>query len=48
MNRRPFTPKDLLTRYGHDQNVMNYFGIDLRLWLNKTPIQNYKNSRGLR
>jgi len=42
---KPFTPFDFLTKFGHNQGAMNYLGINLQLWLDQSPIENYKNSR---
>ena len=46
-NRRYLNPLEILTKHGHNQNIMNYFGINLKLWMDKSPIENYRNSRGI-
>jgi hypothetical protein len=38
---------ELLGYYGHDQRFMNLLGINLRLWLDKSPMENYRDSRGI-
>jgi len=42
---RGINPIELIKRYGHSQKFMNYLGINLRLLLDRTPIENYKHSR---
>jgi len=44
---RQFNRLEILQQFGQNQSVMNYFGINLRLFLDGSPIKNYKNSRGL-
>ena len=39
--------RNFLIKYGQDQNAMNYVGIKVRLWLDKSPVENYKRSRGI-
>jgi hypothetical protein len=39
--------RELLIKYGKSQKFMNYLGINLRLWLDKSPIENYRASRGI-
>lgn len=43
----PITMLELLKYYGKSQKFMNYLGINLRLWLDGTPMENYRNSRGI-
>ena len=43
----PITMFELLNYYGKSQKFMNYLGINLKLWLDKSPVENYRNSRGI-
>lgn len=45
--RNPITMFELLNYYGKSQKFMNYLGINLKLWLDKSPVENYRNSRGI-
>lgn len=41
------TLREMMIKYGNSQKFMDYFGINHRHWLDKTPIENYKASRGI-
>ena len=43
----PITMFELLNYYGKSQKFMNYLGINLKLWLDKSPVENYRNSRDI-
>ncbi len=45
--RNPITMFELLNYYGKSQKFMNYLGINLKLWLDKSPMENYRNSMGI-
>ena len=47
VGNRGFNPRELLIKYGNSQKFMNWFNINLKLWLDKSPVTNYRNSRGI-
>lgn len=44
---KQFNPVHFLAKYGQNQGFMNHFNINVKLWLDKTPMENFKNSRGI-
>lgn len=43
-----FNPVKILAELANDQRIMwYYFGINTNLWLDGTPMENYRNSRGI-
>lgn len=47
-SREVFGPKQFLTEFGHHKAIMGYYlGINIELWLDKSPMKNYRNSRGI-
>ena len=43
-----FNRMKFLSIVDQNESLMEYFGMSLRLWIDKTPIENYKNSRGIK
>lgn len=47
-DQQVFSPIQFLTEFGHHKAIMSYYlGINIELWLDKSPVENYRDSRGI-